>query len=244
LLWAWLQTLPRVLEKVKIKEKAVDEWLNLNVKNREQLTNDVVKLELESITTHALPAFQAGAYIDIQIPGGQLRPYSLCNAPQERHRYVIAVRKEKTSRGASVYLHDRVKVGDVLRVRHPLNEFPMHPSATYSALFGGGVGIAPLLSMAAELWHRGAGFELHLSARNLNQAPFGSFLQQQPYRAGVHFHWSEQAGGRLDFGYHLSRLSPLSHIYICGPKPYLQDAISIAQIYGIARDRLHFESFS
>jgi len=223
---------------------AMDAWLDLKVKNREQLTADVVMLELEPVTANALPAFQAGAYIDIQIPGGLLRPYSLCNAPQESHRYVIAVRKEKPSRGASVYLHDRVGVGDVLRVRHPLNEFSLHPSATYSALFGGGIGIAPLLSMAAELWHRGAGFEVHLSGRNLQRTPFASYLQEQPYRGRVHFHWSEYAGGRIDFGSYFSRLSPLSHIYLCGPGPYLQGAIAAALLQGFATDRLHFENFA
>lgn len=221
----------------------MEAWLDLKVKKREQLTADVAMLELESATAHVLPAFQAGAYIDIQIPGGLLRPYSLCNAPQERHRYVIAVRKEQPSRGASAYLHDRVRVGHALRVRHPLNEFPLHPSATYSALFGGGVGIAPLLSMAAELWHRGGGFELHLSARNLQQAPFSSYLQQQPYRGRVHFHWSEESCGRIDFARCFSRLSMLSHIYLCGPGRYMQEAIAAAQRLGIGSDRLHFESF-
>lgn len=221
----------------------MDTWLDVKVMKREQLTADVVMLELESTTAQDLPAFQAGAYIDIQIPGGLLRPYSLCNPPQEHHRYVIAVRKERPSRGASVYLHDRVRVGDVLRVRHPLNEFPLHPSATYSALFGGGVGIAPLLSMAAELWHRGAGFELHLSARNLHQAPFVSYLQQQPYRGRLHFHWSEDVGGRIDFARCFSRLSPLSHIYLCGPSGFMQNAIGVAHQTGVSNERLHFESF-
>jgi vanillate O-demethylase ferredoxin subunit len=137
-----------------------------------------------------------------------------------------------------------VKVGGVLRVRNPLNEFPLHPSATYSALFGGGVGIAPLLSMAAELWRRGAGFEVHLSGRNLQQTPFASYLKNQPYRSRVHFHWSEDAGGRIEFGQCFSRLSPLSHIYVCGPKPYLQDAIAAAQLQNFITDRLHFENFA
>lgn len=222
----------------------MDDWIDLRVKRREQLTVDVVMLELESATAQALPAFEAGAYIDIRLPGGLLRPYSLCNAPQDRQRYVLAVRKERPSRGASAYLHDRLKVGDALRVRHPRNEFPLHPSATYSALFGGGVGIAPLLSMAANQWHRGAGFEVHLSARNLQQAPFGNYLQMQPYRGRVHFHWSEDASGRIDFRQRFSRLSPLSHIYLCGPERYMQDAMAAAQMLCIGSDRLHFERFA
>lgn len=221
----------------------MDAWIDLKVVRREQLTADVVMLELQSTPAQDLPPFQAGAYIDVQIPGGILRPYSLCNPPQERHRYVIAVRRGKQSRGASIYLHDRVRADDVLRVRHPLNEFPLHPSATYSALFGGGVGIAPLLSMAADLWHRGAGFEVHLSARNLQEAPFASHLEQQPFRGRVHFHWSEDSSGRIDFARCFSHLSPLSHLYLCGPSRYMQDAIGVAQHLGVAHERVHFESF-
>jgi vanillate O-demethylase ferredoxin subunit len=221
----------------------MDNWLDLKVQARVQLTADVVMLELVSPTSHALPAFQAGSYIDIQIPGGLLRPYSLCNAPQEMHRYVVAVRKEKTSRGASIYLHDRVKVRDTLRVRHPLNEFPLHTAAVYSALLGGGVGVAPLISMAADLWHRGAPFELHFSARNQLCAPFADFLAQQPYRDRIQFHWSEDAGGRIHFERCFTRLSALSHVYVCGPKPYTQDAIGAAQRLGVASERIHFETF-
>lgn len=221
----------------------MDAWLDLKVKRREQLTANVVKLELVCPISGELPSFKAGSYIDIQIPDGILRPYSLCNGPQDRRRYVIAVRRENHSKGASSYLHDTVKTGDMLRVRHPLNEFALVSSAPYSVLLGGGVGIAPLLSMAEDLWNRGAAFELHMSARNLQGAPFGEHLQQSPFRNRVQFHWSELQDGLLSFERCFKRLSSLSHIYLCGPAPFMTGAISTALQCGVSQERIHSENF-
>jgi vanillate O-demethylase ferredoxin subunit len=221
----------------------MDAWLDLRVKSREQLTANVVKLELVAPKSSELPIFKAGSYIDIQIPGGMLRPYSLCNGPQDKVRYVIAVRREIHSKGASAYLHDTVKAGDMLRVRHPLNEFSLDSAAPYSVLLGGGVGIAPLLSMAEDLWHRGAAFEVHLSARNQLNAPFGEQLLQSPFKSRVQFHWSELQDGRLSFERCFKRLSSLSHIYLCGPAPYMTGAISTALKCGVSQERIHSENF-
>ena len=220
----------------------MDDWVDLRVKSKSRLTADVVMLELISITNQALPRFEAGAYIDIQIPRGILRPYSICNAPHETHRYVIAVRRESPSRGASKYMHDHLKVGDLLCVRHPRNEFALNPSATYSALFGGGVGIAPLISMAEVLWRRGSAFELHLSARNSLDAPFFDQLELAPYKDRVHFHWSENE--RIEFESCFNKLSPFSHVYLCGSSRYMNSAIGAAIKTDISQSRLHMESFA
>jgi ferredoxin-NADP reductase len=221
----------------------MDAWLDLKVKHREQLIANVVKLELVCPMSAELPSFKAGSYIDIQIPSGILRPYSLCNGPQDRRRYVIAVRRESHSKGASAYLHDTVKTGDMLRVRYPLNEFSLDSAAPYSVLLGGGVGIAPLLSMAEDLWFRGAAFELHLSARNLHGAPFGEQLLQSPFKSRVQFHWSERPDGRMNFERCFKLLSSLSHIYVCGPTTYISAAVSAAVKHGHSQQRIHLEHF-
>jgi vanillate monooxygenase ferredoxin subunit len=221
----------------------MDAWLDLRVKRREQLTANVVKLELACPMSEELPSFKAGSYLDIRIPDGILRPYSLCNGPQDRRRYVIAVRRESHSKGASAYLHDAVNTGDMLRVRHPLNEFSLDSAAPYSVLLGGGVGIAPLLSMAEDLWHRGAAFEVHLSARNLQGAPFGEQLLQSPFRSRVQFHWSERKDGRINFESCFKQLSPLSHVYVCGPTTYISAAVSAAVKCGRSQESVHLENF-
>jgi vanillate O-demethylase ferredoxin subunit len=219
-------------------------WIDLAVERRTQIAPGVALFKLVGLTKQPLPAFTAGAYIDVQIPGGMLRPYSLCNAPHDTSQYCIAVRKECSSRGASAYLHDKLRAGDYLRVRHPQNEFPLNPVASYSALFAGGIGVAPLISMAESLWHRGAAFELHLSARNAQQAPFASYLQASPYRHQVGLHWSERCDGRVGFDACIRQLPPLAHIYLCGPAGFMEAAIASAVRLGWPIERLHFERFT
>jgi vanillate O-demethylase ferredoxin subunit len=223
-------------------------WIDLRVARKWSVAADVVAFELvaDPAATPELPPFEAGAYVDVQIQDGQdglLRSYSLCNAPAETHRYVIAVKRERLSRGASNWLHDKVQAGDTLRVRHPRNEFPLNRSAVYSALFAGGIGITPLLGMAEDLWRRGAGFELHYSARNARHAAFANDLVHAPYRHQVHVHWSENQPGRIDFGRCLGGLPSLSHIYVCGPSPFLASALNVAGKLSWPHDRLHFERF-
>jgi vanillate O-demethylase ferredoxin subunit len=242
LLRSWLQALPRVLEEIG-QGTSMNAWIDLKVKSLEKLTPDVLMIELVSPSGDNLPRFEAGSYIDIQLPVGLLRPYSLCNAPHQAHGYVIAVRRESNSRGASTFLHERLRPGDVLTVRHPINTFALHPSSTHSVLFGGGVGAAPLVSMAADLWRRVASFELHLSARNEEHAPFLDYLKQAPYRSRVHLHLSEGDSGRLDFENIFERVPPLSHFYLCGPARYMNAGISAALKAGVSNSRLHFESF-
>ena len=118
----------------------MEDWTELRVARKWPVAVDIVALELVSKTGAELPPFEPGAYIDVQIPGGLLRPYSLCNAPHQPNHYRIAVQRERDSRGASKWLHDRLQPGDALQVRRPLNDFPLDRSAVYSVLLAGGIG--------------------------------------------------------------------------------------------------------
>jgi hypothetical protein len=96
-----------------------------------------------------LPAFTAGAHVDVHVGEGLTRQYSLCNPPHERHRYLIAVQREPQSRGGSAAMHERVKEGDVLRIGEPRNLFALHAGARRSLLLAGGIGITPISRPAA-----------------------------------------------------------------------------------------------
>src|SRR5689334_4475171 len=103
--------------------------LRLRVSAVANETDDIKRFELVSPTGAELPAFTAGAHIDV-ITGNQLRrSYSLANAPSERHRYVIAVLREPAGRGGSAWMHDRVKAGDLLTAVEPLNNFALDETA-------------------------------------------------------------------------------------------------------------------
>src|SRR5690349_1199533 len=99
--------------------------LTLRVARKVSEALDVVSFELVDPHGADLPAFGPGAHVDVHGPTGLVRQYSLCNAPSERTRYVIAVLRDARSRGGSVAMHDRVAEGDLLRVGAPRNLFPL-----------------------------------------------------------------------------------------------------------------------
>lgn len=217
-------------------------WLNLRVTRRWVEAIDTVAFELASETGQDLPGFVAGAYIDVLTPGGHIRPYSLCNSPADGTRYVIAVLKERNGRGGSKSLHECVREGDRIRVRCPLNAFELNRWAVHTALIAGGVGVTPLMSMAQELWVKGAPFDLHYSARNPSRAAFFSQLSREPFSSKVKFHWTESLG-HIDFQ-RLIEASPLTtDVYVCGPERFTEQAIAAFVSAGRPVERLHTESF-
>ena len=140
--------------------------LTVRVTRKQTEALDICTFELADVQGAALPAFGAGSHIDVQVPNGLTRQYSLCNDPLERHRYVIGVLRDPASRGGSTALHDHVNEGDVLRISAPRNHFPLTQHAQRSLLLAGGIGITPILCMAEMLAQTGAPFELHYCTRS------------------------------------------------------------------------------
>ena len=95
--------------------------LSVKVVNKTQEAEDIVSLELASTDGKTLPSFSAGAHIDVNVPGGLTRQYSLLNDSGEQHRYVIGVLRDPESRGGSTAIHDKVNVGDVLQISEPFS---------------------------------------------------------------------------------------------------------------------------
>jgi vanillate O-demethylase ferredoxin subunit len=112
---------------------------------------DISTFELVNVDDRSLPAFSAGSHIDVHLPNGLTRQYSLCNDPGEGHRYLIGVLRDAASRGGSQAMHEQVKEGDVLHVSAPKNHFPLAHEATHSVLVAGGIGVTPILCMAERL---------------------------------------------------------------------------------------------
>ena len=216
-------------------------WLELRVARHWRAASSVAALELVDPGGRELPAFEAGAFVDVQTPAGP-RAYSLCNPATDRKRYVILVQREAHGRGGSAWLHGEAKAGDVLQVRAPRNEFPLAPHAVHSVLIAGGIGIAPLCAMADDLWRRAAPFELHHCARSPERAAWRHELMRSPYAQRVHFHWSESRG-RLDLASLLGRTSPASEVYVCGPPGLIEAAAAAFANAGRDPARFHFESF-
>lgn len=113
-----------------------------------------------------LPPFKPGAHIDLHLGNGMIRTYSLCNAPRDDKRYVIAVKREAAGRGGSIWLHDEVTPGDVIGVSLPRGGVPLPAHLERFAFVAGGIGVTPFLSAAAHLQQSGRdGFTLHVISR-------------------------------------------------------------------------------
>jgi vanillate O-demethylase ferredoxin subunit len=193
------------------------EAMQLRVRSITYLAEAINGYELVDPRGRDLPRFTAGSHIDLRL-GGLVRQYSLSNDPAERRRYTIAVLREEESRGGSRCLHDTVRVGDIVEVSPPRNNFTLDAAAERHLLLAGGIGIAPIMSMVAELRRRGADFQLHYCARSAVRAAFREDLAPLADTGRVHFHYRGRGSPRgLDIGAALRNPQPGTHLYYCGP---------------------------
>ena len=219
--------------------------LQVNVTRKVVEAEGICSFELCAADEQPLPPFNAGAHIDIHIAGGLTRQYSLCNDSRERHRYVISVLKDPASRGGSTAMHDTISQGQTLSISEPRNLFPLADSAKRHLLFGGGIGITPMLAMAHELHHQGADFELHYSFRSSERAAFIQYLRQAPFASHVHLH--DDSGSpeqKLDATALLAAPDTTTHLYVCGPAGFMNFILDTAQAAGWPEDRVHREFFA
>lgn len=172
-----------------------------------------------------LPPFSAGAHIDVHLPDGLVRQYSLSNDPSETHRYVIGVLKDVNGRGGSLRVHEVLKVGGTVRVSRPRNHFELQPGQTSALLLAGGIGITPLKSMAHSLLQAGTPFELHYCARSSELAAFTEELTALNHRAPGAARWhfdNGQVGAGLDLAALLESQPEGTHLYFCGPPGFMK----------------------
>jgi vanillate monooxygenase ferredoxin subunit len=221
----------------------LSETLRLRVRRIDSETEDIRTYELVPPPSARLPPFEAGAHLDVQVPGGAVRQYSLCNDPQETHRYVIAVQREAQGRGGSRAIHDRLSLDDTLLTSLPRNHFPLRPSP-FSLLIAGGIGITPLLSMAHQLARTGAPFALHYCTRSRERTAFRDTLMRAPFLGRVHLHHDGGDPSRgLDVRALLAGRPGGAHLYCCGPAPLMCAVKDAANAGGWPADAVHFESF-
>jgi vanillate monooxygenase ferredoxin subunit len=210
-----------------------DAHLLVRVARKKTEADGICSLELVLPSGAALPAFTAGSHIDVQLPGGLTRQYSLCNNPSEAHRYVIAVLRDPASRGGSEAVHALVKEGDTLHISVPKNHFPLASDAKRHLLLAGGIGVTPLLAMAEQLSVQGAAFDLHYCARSKSRAAFIQHMADAPFAAQVHGHWDDTPEQpAFDVMALLKRPEAGVHVYVCGPKGFMDAVLSTARAAG------------
>jgi tetrachlorobenzoquinone reductase len=193
--------------------------IDVVVRRKSAAAEGVVTLELADVSGEPLPAFAAGAHIDVELPlpgGPQLRQYSLCNAPGERHRYVIGVGLDANSRGGSSWIHAQLQEGMRLRISAPRNNFPLAESAEHTVLVAGGIGVTPLLAMARRLTELGRRWTLYYCVRTPARAAFLGELMALGGEVVPMFDGMPGVGS-VDLVAVLAQAPAFTHFYCCGP---------------------------
>jgi vanillate O-demethylase ferredoxin subunit len=215
----------------------------VKVLRRKQEAEGIASFELVKPDGSALPGFSAGSHIDVQVPGGLTRQYSLCNDAAEQHRYRIAVLRDEASRGGSAGMHDAVQEGDVLLISEPRNHVPL-VHAQRTLLLAGGIGVTPLLCMAQRLAQAGGDFTMHYCTRSPARTAFRDEIARAAWAQRVQFHHDDgDAAQKLQLEQVLAQPQAGTHIYVCGPTGFIDWVVKTAERLGWPKDQVHLEYF-
>ena len=216
--------------------------ITVRVERKWQVAEGITGLTIVS-TTGSLPAFQPGAHIDVTLPTGVKRQYSITDGPGTWKSWTIAVKNEANSRGGSRFIAETLRQGDLLSVSEPRNNFPLRRDAAETLLIAGGIGVTPLLAMARALAAVRSGYHLHVFARSETHVPLADQLDGLSPAVTRHLALDPaQVAKRLAevIGPH----APGRQIYTCGPGGMTEAVLAIAEELGWPEEIIHFENFN
>ncbi|WP_339764766.1 4Fe-4S double cluster binding domain-containing protein [uncultured Sulfitobacter sp.] len=217
--------------------------LDLRIARVVPLSETVSLYDLVHPEGHDLPEWTAGAHLDLVVAPEYLRPYSLLGDPADRTRYRVAVLREDEGRGGSALLHRIFTQGRRVFVSAPTNHFELVEDAPHSLLFGGGIGVTPMIAFAHRLNAIGRPFDLHYSAPSRSAAPFIDMLARVPWADRVHIHLSAE-NTRANMPALLSTAVKGTQVYTCGPDAYMLAVMDAGRASGLPDDNLHLEYFA
>ena len=201
----------------------------------------VLSVELVPVDGGSFPRFTPGAHIDLHLPNGITRCYSLVNSPNDVDRYVIGILADANSRGGSRYVHEQLRCGAILPIGAPRNNFALDEDAASTVLVAGGIGITPMLCMYRRLREKGRDVRLIYCARDRSQA---AFLDELDTLGGdVHLYFDAENGGRpIDLTTLLAQQPADVHAYCCGPNAMLSAFETACEKAGVGN--VHIERFA
>lgn len=203
-----------------------------------QLAHGIKEITLETDDTDLqLPTASPGAHIELLLPNGLVRKYSLCPSTSTK-QYVIAVQREEHGSGGSAWIHDNLHVGDALKIRGPKNFFKLNLKASHYLLIAGGIGVTPIFSMANALNKAGKPYSLVYCGRNRNELAYLEQIQADTTNLQVCI---SSEGSRADLDALVKNQKQNTHIYACGSERMLNELDLLANEYGLP---LTFELFS
>lgn len=183
------------------------------------------------------PLWTPGAHIELLLPNGMSRKYSLCPS-QESNHYTVVVKKEEQGEGGSLWLHENLKVGDELRLKGPKNFFQLNLKADNYLLVAGGIGITPILSMAALLKQQQKKYAVIYCGRHRAELAYLDELDLYADNLGI---FISSEGNRANLEALLKGQAAGTQIYACGPERLLDELELLAEQYQLG---LKYELFS
>lgn len=219
--------------------------LQLRITGVRQLTPRVRAYEIATEDGRELPAFAAGAHLDlpVKLASGAFgsRRYSIASDPRRRDRYEIAVLRQDDGSGGSVAVHANLTVGSRVNCNPPGNDFALDDSRSPVVLIAGGIGITPLRAMAHSLRAAGRSFALHYAVRSATEA---AFLAELRTLLGDKLRcYDASHGERLDSSRIIGDAPPAAHVYVCGPDRLIRAVVDAAQAHDWEPQRVHYERF-
>jgi len=223
----------------------VDRRIRLRITDRQVVAHDqdVVALTFTAAGGGELPRWHPGSHLDIHLPSGLIRQYSLCGDPDVQGSYRIAVRRIPDGGGGSIEAHT-LAIGDVITTSGPRNAFPMavpgfgSPTRTLRFI-AGGIGITPILPMLARADRLGIDWSMIYTGRATDTLPFLDELRRYGDRITIR---TDDVDGPPSADDLLGDCPPGTAVYTCGPAPML-NAIR-TRLVGEDDIELHFERFA
>lgn len=217
-----------------------DDTMTMRVEAMRYEAEGVLSVELAAPDGAELPAVAAGAHVDLFLPNGIARSYSLVVPRSSSRAYVVGVLLDRASRGGSRYIHEQLRVGQLLPVSHPRNHFVLDEAAGETVLLAGGIGITPIYSMYARLVELGRPVRLLYSVRSRRQAAFARDIER--LGAATDWHIDEEAGGPPELKAYLQKFGAGAHFYCCGPTPMIDRFEAVCEALGYPN--VHVERFA
>jgi ferredoxin-NADP reductase len=208
----------------------------------EDVARDTKLYTFQRVEGGPLPAYRPGAHIDLHLPNGLVRQFSLVVPSSNPDSYVVGVKRDAASRGGSRYIIDEMKVGAEIKISAPRNNFPLVENAEHVVLIAGGIGITPIWCMAQELAALKRPWKLYYSCRSREDMAFLETLKTLDPQS-VHLHFDDEAEGKfLDLAAAIAAAPQGAHFYCCGPNPMLKAFEAAAA--SRPRGNVHIEYFT
>lgn len=219
---------PKLIMKMKLAKRTKD-------------LGNVTVFELKHPSRPELPQFEAGAHIDLHLPTGAIRQYSLINSPLDRSCYTIAVKREEQSRGGSQWLHEHLHENDEIPVSSPRNHFCLNEHADNHILIAGGIGITPLYAMAKELVREQRQFVLHYFSRSRTETPLLETIAHEIPAENLVLHMDDECNTKENLAQLLKKQKNGSNLYYCGPPGFMGSIFTLSSHWD--ENSVHCEAF-